>query len=762
MSHLINALYFFLLIYFTSSNIFANEVNLDVYNNKINLVLTNDENYICELPNKFQHTDITKINIFFENSDAWFLNFAKALKSKKNSISSRYKKKFNASLSVTYNNKITCVHKARIRISGDHKDHLRDDWLSSLDISLLNGNINNITKFKLFLPETRNNQNEIFSTLIFKELGFLAPSTSLIDVSINSNSSKYIFQEKIVKEFFERNFLREGAVIEFDERFMFGDKVYINQRTDYLGFYRISNESWISKSNNNYLISKNILSFINSNLINYHTQLEKSFNEHKIFFDKENIINTNLDLVKEYGTLLWALNGQHGLRPSNRKFYYDNINNKFYPIYYDGDSTILDYNNYDFNRAKNIPSIQSNFAESIIQKIKLINKKNFREKLIKHNIQMNIFELNNIFKKIIKNLEEIKNIKYKSFYEFNDEYKLKINSFSNKKRINKIKFVFTKKDNNELFYCDYDLNNCNDLEINFNQKVDLVNQKFKNEFFEFIYVGDYEKIIRPSKGLNNTFFSINNLNQINFDNFTIVYDDTSVRLKIDKKNKKILVNQINFNPRILFKGKFLEDWTINYVGDLNLSDVNTKSDIYSLTGCVTFANIQIKNINIVTENSVCEDAVNFLHVIGEDIMVTSKNSLFDSLDADFSKIIFSEINIKNSKNDCIDLSWGEYYLLNTNTAYCGDKALSIGEKSIVFSKKISILNSNIGIANKDSSLSFFNNIKMNEIDTCLAAYNKKQEFNNSYTEINNIECSNYLSFKDSDGVSIIKIDNVVE
>ena len=56
---------------------------------------------------------------------------------------------------------------------------------------------------------------------------------------------------------------------------MFGDKVNLNQRTDYLGFYRISNESWVSKSINNYIISKNILNFINKNLINYHTQKEK-------------------------------------------------------------------------------------------------------------------------------------------------------------------------------------------------------------------------------------------------------------------------------------------------------------------------------------------------------------------------------------------------------------------------------------------------------------------------------------------------------
>ena len=65
-------------------------------------------------------------------------------------------------MNVKYNGKYFCKYKANIRISGDHKDHLSYDWFSSLDVSIVDGNINNITKFKLFLPETRNSDNELF------------------------------------------------------------------------------------------------------------------------------------------------------------------------------------------------------------------------------------------------------------------------------------------------------------------------------------------------------------------------------------------------------------------------------------------------------------------------------------------------------------------------------------------------------------------------------------------------------------------------
>ena len=131
-------------------------------------------------------------------------------------------------------------------------------------------------------------------------------------------------------------------------------------------------------------------------------------------------------------------------------------------------------------------------------------------------------------------------------------------------------------------------------------------------------------------------------------------------------------------------------------------------------------------MNIKTANSVCEDAINFLHVEGENIKIKSNNSFFDTIDADFSKIKFSEILVNKSKNDCLDLSWGEYYLQSFKSSKCGDKAISIGEKSIVLGDEIEIENSNIGIANKDSSLAYFEHIKLNTLKTCLSAYNKKR------------------------------------
>ena len=61
----------------------------------------------------------------------------------------------------------TCSFPAEIRISGDFKDHLYgENFNPSLDVKLLEGNILNITRFKLFLPATKNSEDEVFLQIL--------------------------------------------------------------------------------------------------------------------------------------------------------------------------------------------------------------------------------------------------------------------------------------------------------------------------------------------------------------------------------------------------------------------------------------------------------------------------------------------------------------------------------------------------------------------------------------------------------------------
>ena len=92
---------------------------------------------------------------------------------------------------------------------------------------------------------------------------------------------------------------------------------------------------------------------------------------------------------------------------------------------------------------------------------------------------------------------------------------------------------------------------------------------------------------------------------------------------------------------------------------------------------------------------------------------------------------------------------------------CGDKALSIGEKSFLDLNQIIVENSNIGIASKDSSTSKLNKVIIKNTEICIAAYNKKQEFSGSLVEIQSIKCENYSNKLDIDKSSKIIIkDNL--
>ena len=135
------------------------------------------------------------------------------------------------------------------------------------------------------------------------------------------------------------------------------------------------------------------------------------------------------------------------------------------------------------------------------------------------------------------------------------------------------------------------------------------------------------------------------------------------------------------------------------------------------------------------------------------------DSFRDGLDIDSSNVEINYINIFSSKNDCVDLSAGSYKLNKINLVNCGDKGLSVGEKSFLQIDEIFVENSNIGIASKDSSITKINNAHLKNLETCISAYNKKQEFFGGFLEIKNIKCKNYLNKTNLDNKSKIIIKN---
>ena len=221
--------------------------------------------------------------------------------------------------------------------------------------------------------------------------------------------------------------------------------------------------------------------------------------------------------------------------------------------------------------------------------------------------------------------------------------------------------------------------------------------------------------------------------------------------------KKIFIVKQNKDSNLIFKGGSFIDWEI-FFEDRSKYAPKFINDINGMTGCLNFLDITVKNLKINTSGSKCEDSINFIRVNGNIDKLNISESKFDGFDADFSKLKINNIEIFKSGNDCIDFSYGEYELINVKLSGCGDKGVSIGEKSNVKLKKLVVENANVGVATKDYATLIAENLELDNVENCITAYSKKQEFSGGKADIKKINCSNFNNLFKSDKTSIIKIE----
>lgn len=136
-----------------------------------------------------------------------------------------------------------------------------------------------------------------------------------------------------------------------------------------------------------------------------------------------------------------------------------------------------------------------------------------------------------------------------------------------------------------------------------------------------------------------------------------------------------------------------------------------------------------------------EDSVNIINSSGDIDNIKIINSFQDALDIDFSNINIQKVYINNAGNDCLDFSYGYYSINEADLSNCTDKAISVGESSIFDIVNVTIANSNFGIVSKDLSDVNVNLMTADNINTCFAAYQKKQEYGPSVLNIKSFNCS---------------------
>jgi len=709
---------------------------------------------------------INKVRQWNENLFKIYLEYQNLKNKSKNKnwvsnfrITDEFKKKYDAKVFIKFKHYKGCKFNSKVRITGDLWWHL--DWqnsapVSSLHVELLDGHLFNITKFKLFLKKARYGSNEIFVSNFFKELGYISPKTFFIETNFNNISIEYIFQEDIKKELIENSKYREGPIIEGDERFTV--KLTEDETINYKGlnFSKILNKKFLYKSKLNTFIGVEAISNLNK-IYRYNHQYK--FNE-KIFDPFENIFylftnkffdKKNIELLNIFEAFSYALDSKHSLSMDDRRYYYDSYSKLYLPIYYDGKSKILNIGqrlNIDISNEAILG------AKPGLELLEKINIDNFLIKLNQSGLEINKLDLIKLIEKIegrLKKLSEIniKNIDYsenKNFFEMVEKQKIKPN------------FLFSDLNKLEIYKCNANNKNCEKLNLTSN---------FLNSVNEALSQ-DSEKLLSLMRNTNpNIFIADQNLfkkqkfiyfndqwKKIRFNNTLIEF--INVELDINKNDKTININQQDINGKIIFVGGNLKDWRIRFKGSSNKKN---KTDDFlntgNLTGCLTFYEVHFENVSLNSKNSDCEDSINIIRSSGVINKVFISNSLSDSLDVDFSDINFKYVKIFDSKNDCIDFSFGRYVIDKVELVECGDKGASIGEKSKMQIKNLNIDKAKVGIASKDSSTTEIINADIANTEICLSAYRKKVEFSGGKLILDNVKCKNNNNFFSKDSQVII-------
>ncbi len=712
------------------------------------------------------YISVKSIDIEINEYKNWQVNNLRILTNTSYLIPDKLKKKFNANVKVIYQNKINCKIKARIRTHGDLKDHIvyKDGKVfQSLDVDLIDGHINNITKFKLFLKNTRGNaEDEIFMTELLRQLNFIAPRTQLVKVVVNGEKNEMIFQEKSSKELLEYNKRKEGPILEGDEKYMmkFSSKVENNDGVNWPEIFRVSelgtkiqlskvtNSKWAVKSNSSKKNAFRALDKLNFAYLVFLNNFKDEKNNY--FFLDYNLDNSilsqgierNLNRLDIFNNIILAANGNHALYVHNRKFYWNSEENYFEPIYYDGEFNLKKTQN-----KLNYPLSQSygaslNKLKNIILNLKVDKlQKNLETKnlfLNRDEIQAKLNDLLRNTKEIEKLLEkkDVAEIEYNNNSYINKKLKKNyLNNFKDQKI--KAKFVQYESDQNIFKVCSDDISICNEnfyIDINDQRKLLESELKIDGKNIEYLNLKNdkedkYKKIV---------------LNDDYFENVHFYFND-GIDYNYDSKNKIFKITQNKLIGRSFFLYGKINDVKINYNGNENnfKNKLAKRLDTKNLTGCLNFIKINFNKSSLNSNNSTCEDGINIVNSTGTLKKIISYDSLYDAIDLDFSDILVDNVIVNNALNDCIDFSYGRYEIKKSLLVSCGDKGVSVGEKSNANFGEIDLKIAKIGVASKDSSNVQIENSKISSVENCFSSYRKKQEFDGGFIKIQKSSCANY-------------------
>ena len=684
---------------------------------------------------------IKSINISVPKSAKYMQNALRIITSRTMNIPPNLRKNFYANITVDYVFG-TCTYSGKVRQSGDIKDHI--SMLSggfpvrSLKVKLNTGNIVSAVHFKLLLPATRNGLNEILTSLILKRIGIISPETFAVRVKVNNVSTVMLFQEDARKELLEKNNRRESAIFEGDEELLWSFEDYALLELKNLSLSKLVNDNWFKKGRFSQDVTLRAFSYLQRNYAK------------SALRDTKSIGSINLDSshdLSEYVFLLAGMHGFHAFSRNNRKFYFDPIQSKFEPIYYDGNTDFKKLNTTQLNEAYSFLAEQSdiNISANIINRlIDILNDEELKvaflkraEPLVKYglidsnpvdfldtsrsnyivNTSALFDKLRDVHSKtdIVSSTESI----VERYLKVQEEYKLQQTIFTKLIRF-KDGYIAT-------------LNSGEQVELSENDVADLISKnRLNNE--RSIFLGDYISLWDAPVFVNKPEIFVGK-----------VVTSPAVKVSISETAKVLKFVQTYPNDWALIQDANLNDWTIVFQGvkKKSANDFPSEQNFneYGLTGCLNFYKTTFQSTKIDVSDGFCEDSVNIIASHGTIDYILAKNAFSDGIDIDFSKISLGEVNVQNAGNDCIDVSGGNYDVDALDLLNCKDKGVSVGEKSEFFAEKIMLTGANIGISSKDYSKTKILEVITKKVVQCIEVKQKKQEFGGALLWLGKIVCT---------------------
>jgi len=730
----------------------------------------NDLNYDSHILNKSQNFSDFNMSLIIDEERKWKKIILNTHLSEHEDKSFTYDAEYTDAKIILKNKfGFQCKLKAKIKPHGDLLDHYRDYGpgydpiyaLPSIKVKLMEGNIFGIVEFRLLVPKTRRKGNEIFVTTLFQKLNFYAPRTTYVNLNYDKKDYRFLFQEKLNKEFLESNSLQEGLFFAGDERFSFKYEniAYVNgkaveEKEIGISKFRITESRFLKK--NQIFIDPAILTLEALNVSShfYSSDIKQSWLIDYFTTQKNKIYEKLFENLPEFDAMMYAVGAEHGLSRDDRRFYFDALNKNLIPIYNDGAVEIFSNDKFSslninsdigkqLKENKKFSNSARIGASNIIQKIEDINLKDLQDTLNLRGLSVPMKDLKLVIELIKNNLILLAKL--------NDDQIIKVSNanqhpLKNINAVNKnIKASYLFVTDNGYEICDLLLSQCFDKKLSSRELRLALKQNLKDEDGnKFILLGKLDEFKELKKK------TLDNEKIYSFDNLKFkIFGD--IAIEINKEIKHIKFIKRKSNSRILFYDSLLKDWKIEFIDILQDDNSIVLRDSNGLTGCINIYDSTIINLRFFAENARCEDALNLVRTEGSIAEAEIKNSSFDGIDADFSNLTLSNIKIINSQNDCMDFSYGNYILNNLNLEKCSDKAVSTGESSNLEINNFLIKDSIIGIASKDSAVVKSKNGLIDKVDKCFSLYKKKQEFNGGLLKYNNLDCQNYnvFAFKDN-------------